>query len=81
MSTHVHTHAQRWCCLLCSVYPVVDKDGVVLARLRVHFHLEMGLSPTQPASPPPKVCPPTPPQGRTVRFDIPAEVSPGSSLS
>ena len=44
---------------------MVDRDGVVLARLRVHFHLEMGISPVQPASPP---------QNRTVRFDIPGEV-------
>ena len=54
---------------------MVDRDGVVLARLRMLFHLEMANSPVRPPTPPQTAQPPTPPQGRTVRFDIPEEVS------
>ena len=78
---HTDTHMQGWHLLLCSEYPVVDRDGVVLARLQVHFHLEMDHSPVRSASPPPKAYPPSPPQGRTVRFDIPGEVCSGAGIS
>lgn len=80
-SAHTDIHMQEWCLLLCSEYPVVDRDGVVLARLQVHFHLEMDHSPVRPASPPPKVYPPSPSQGRTVRFDIPGEVCSDAGIS